>query len=1823
MKRAVFPLWLLLVALAGCEDLWGSRHNIGPSADAGACTKDIDALTDLLVHPQACVASEQCPMGSFCNPATGVCDWQCYADSDCGGAGSCSCRGLCSAGVDGGAEPADPTCPRNEALLADPATRSRACVFDEDCPYGARCDATSRVCTLDCLTSADCGVGDTGPMTCDCFGRCAVTGVDPPPDTGDALVLEISPANLPVLLDVAGLWASRRVDVSLRAEDEDTAEASVSTRVRAIAGDGLEVSCDDGASYLPACDLSAWTFGPVGSIYRATRAVRARPTLAQARWSLTLSTQAVSNSPQLVNFAPPAPAAPDDLIGPTPKPREGEYDGTVRFVGSGATATAEASSPDGFAIAVRAWKTTVGLDIYDRLGALAGGKLRVPTSGTLTLGWLAPQDDVLTTGRLAARVTPGSETHHAATGRLSGTFVLQVSFSPDGASANTYLHFAYDLRYVDKSEACGACPADTTCDVVLGICTAGPALGTAAPWEYNEIAGGAEQSSWAGRLSQLAGVTAGASAFAGFPGLYVVPDVYDATLGVASASLNTHLQVVAGGRLNSSHGQDAGYNLCKDDFHAYFTWLDAQTITIGAVDVSIAGILPAAGGEAVCSTLYDNPPGTPMPVWKNQYVPCVSPTKYTFPYDAGRLGQITAGPQVATCDKLYQNYNATTPYPSLSAFVNAKCSLLTERLRVKAGSSPTSYDEYNLHLCPYKEALLGPLTGVAEAERYLCMDTDVPGALPLTSRRLSTSSSDVLFTSGDVACAGGVVPHGVDLLTHQDRIAVGDALPVGSGAMLGTCLADLTAEAPPLLVSSWSAATTMAAWTDAFAARTCFSPAHYFPAVGALASAMSPNPAVNAAGDPRQARFFARLVQQWVLLHSYLAKEGTESEGLARVIESGVELDPAELALAAHTPSIETLLAAEERGWNLLLTEEQGQKLFGIPAALLLSPDYRPAGAASEPHHEQTVALPVTMLDGLALHLDLVTRHLEDVGLSSYGACYAGGSSTERDEALTRAGRALAYAMTVHGMAASLVEGALSACTTPECPSWWARWEQARTQLQAAADRLARAAARLADCKNPIGFEEGELPLYFGDVSGPSARAFAASDYLLNGWAIPAVAGARSSFEQARQAWLERRDSEIQQALADDDAERRREGVAAQYGQRLIDLCGLSGVESKDALALFTSGALTVENCFIDQTNPVCLLDAAQVYAWVTEADVKFELCYWNRLGYFGAGEELGTMASNWESATLVTVDPMVGPVAVSAGGEDRSLEVFYFTANWLRALQGENAGQAALASCATETIFDGAQHSLPTPAHGEPHIAERAACYRGQLGESLLAIAGAQQDIEISVSQWTTAENLYRNKVDYCLEVQADYGDVVALTAAHERQIDEWTVAKREAEEEASFWSDFGWTLGKWAACAGIAVGSGGAGAACLGVLAVDVLTKGAAKDELRSADDYADAITNAEREYQETLTLRREEAAVKACWHEADQLKAGIDTPVKVIERAMIDADLAAGRFTDLSRQAAQAVHEGPAAVAREEARAVPGIAFHYWLDERVERFEKDFEWARRLTYFAMRAVEYEFQQSLPLRDEVLAARHPDQLEDAIRTMQQAQISRTINSRRPEEAGLVLSLRDEVLRLAPQFPTQAGERAWSPAVRFQHRLWSPEYAVYDREGAYLGQGIPFTLTESGALQHRCAERLWQMTATIQGDLLDVGAPAAPVFVVKRNLFQSQWCDGHGDGDVYQSGSLKPASSLFQEDRGGLEAAAVPYTTAMLYPWFNISRSDFYRVAYAEGASTELAGRGIYGDYLLIFPWDGLLDQGFALDQVEDVLLRFDYVSVDDLTGL
>jgi hypothetical protein len=527
---------------------------------------------------------------------------------------------------------------------------------------------------------------------------------------------------------------------------------------------------------------------------------------------------------------------------------------------------------------------------------------------------------------------------------------------------------------------------------------------------------------------------------------------------------------------------------------------------------------------------------------------------------------------------------------------------------------------------------------------------------------------------------------------------------------------------------------------------------------------------------------------------------------------------------------------------------------------------------------------------------------------------------------------------------------------------------------------------------------------------------------------------------------------------------------------------------------------------------------------------------------------------------------------------------------------------------------------------------ADDPACMRGSLGEARLAVSAASKALGVEMRQSAKRELEWYQQIQTCAFVEQS----IAMT---QTAVDAYQAAAELAKERSG--GLFGDALDVFSTGIDtLAPGlddqlvdalngcrSGGSGCA-IGFVTSD----GGAREDLEFARVELDI----------ALEKGRSERELYGCWDEIQRRQRDwIFGKDAILLRAM-DLKQAWYRFDEQVREVDRQVQEGKAAIAREEGRTLPSVAHHYWVDEKVARFQRDFGRAKRFTYLAMRAVEYEFQQSLGLRTQILTASHPDDLVEALDILDAERATRSINSRRPAPGTEVLSLRSDILGIDDLYAPAAGERADSGSLRLQDMLTSPENAYYDENGEYLGQAIPFSVAESGALRYRCGERLWRVTATIQGDLTDVDEPRAQVYLLKRNVFKSQWCEGLGDDTPYQQGSTAGGSNLFTADATTVGRQGSEYTPALIYPWYNVRRSDFYRDDYTQGSSEELAGRGLYGEYVLLFPKYGMLeppadcaesnacgetgqttgcsDPFRDLRRIEDVLIRFDYYSVDDL---
>jgi hypothetical protein len=1147
----------------------------------------------------------------------------------------------------------------------------------------------------------------------------------------------------------------------------------------------------------------------------------------------------------------------------------------------------------------------------------------------------------------------------------------------------------------------------------------------------------------------------------------------------------------------------------------------------------------------------------------------------------------------------------------------------------------------------------GDERGPDEAISYLCYD---PGANP----RNDLAFGAPLPVSGDLQCSTGRIPRGVDAVYSGDRsAATGDS--VSTQEMFSSCINELRTAAP-LLSEAYSddVEGLRRRFADTFKDSDCFSAPNFYGSLGRITGGVS-----NDEEQRQRYLLVRRLVTQWLSVHGFLAKEGLQSSRIAIATSAADDLEPAEAAAARHAPSLEQLLAQMERGWNLVHDDRLSYHQVVTPTAQqsYWDNDYRPAGA---PDGDQKVPLPVTLLETAGLHLDVLVAYLRDAQHAAYDECRLAGISSIAAATRATASRTLRYALlaevkarqyyerTVHRYPVDLDEpGGFEAlegvCDSfgghmffaPLCfidgrlstdvePPWQARWDAAVVQYEAAMQRALTATTDLADCKSPLDLPERAVPLYFGDVSGNSSRFFAASDYLLNGWAKPAVEQASSALSAARGAWAQKRDSATQEVLTLQEADRRRERLASEYGQQVIDLCGLEGVPAKDVLSQFeglprdvagecyvkldaaecdqfvnhaTSGSISVSaapralatlslqessqapRCDDESEDTSCNPESTCGGGTTDDFSVKVQMCVFNDVWRLDPERTLTQhvkrAAEAYRSAEF-DFDDCAQISHVRAGGERVDVDEFSKTHGFVSYARLEQAS----AYCADEMA---GRYQKPYV----PDLTSHAACFRGQLGEEVLGLMGARQDIELARAEWADAQALYDISAKHCDRMEEWNISLETLTRDHEESMKDWEIARGLTDIAIQ-------AIGSYYT----ADVQGGIGVVRSSVGMV-----------------FANHIGAADRAYQRKMRAIERERGLYDCYAEGRKVKLRIDNAARAIERAITEADRHLVKFGSMQVALRNVIADGNAALVREQGRVVPPLAFHYWLDERIDRFHKDFQWAKSLTYLAMTAVEYEYQQSMGTRDDIMTAVHPDQLLDAIRQMEQTQISRTINGRRPEDAKVVRSLAQDILQLTALAPSRAGERTLTALQRFQQRLWSPAYAMYDADGVYIGQGIPFSLEPQGELIDACAERVWAVTATIQGDTLTEAEPSVPLTVLKRNHFTSQWCEGKDDGTGLQTSTVQPVSRLFHpEDRGGDEAEVSHFTSARVWPWFNVPRSEFYRDTYGEGASTEIAGQGLYGDYVLLFPANGLLREGFPLEKVEDVLLRFDYLSVDDL---
>ncbi|HEY3357942.1 MAG TPA: EB domain-containing protein [Polyangia bacterium] len=980
-----------------------------------------------------------------------------------------------------------------------------------------------------------------------------------------------------------------------------------------------------------------------------------------------------------------------------------------------------------------------------------------------------------------------------------------------------------------------------------------------------------------------------------------------------------------------------------------------------------------------------------------------------------------------------------------------------------------------------------------------------------------------------------------------------------------------------------------------------------------------------------------RLLQQWLQLHTFLAREAAQAS---------------DLSFGAPAPDPVPALAASLDGWHVVLHPKAAGRLMHWPAALLAAPDYRAGQTLVTLDSPQAIGVPVLMLEALTAQVEAATQLVVQTRL------------TVRPAVPGEVARTLRAVVAVAPLARLLYRRAAVAGDPP----WAPFWADAERRLAAAVAGLQGEWEGLEQGANPLGIEEADLPLYHSGADAADAidRFKAISSYLLApgggasdaGWATRAVADALTSAAAAQGEWEQLLQRRVQLTLGEQDRADRLTQIRQNYGEKLLTLCGekmlptpVAAVDVLEALAQHPE--VSAFNCFLDQQDAACRFDEAELRAALTADDLAYRMCVLGGLQqqFDGKVQFKQDFANDFvaQARDLVGAGATVGKL-----GQAATLGLYQMGAGIVAAIQDEDYDLDDIATDVALTVRTRNPNDLlqaetlcraafPQAVPMNQRVAglassplDRPDCYHGSMGELALAVRAAAKDVAVATARFQELTDKYTIALDHCL----------AQESALSQQQEVLDAAGRITEKVARLQPVADGISSLLDGAIGCCTGSG-----------IDTIT-GCVQSGLTYAKGTVFAQVNQVLSTAEVTALSRQflagiqdQLTNALCFNDAQMHLVGADTQARQIERSRLDLSLAMLKLRNAQDTVPRLVAEGQRRVAAEG--PVTSLVNDTWKDlwdvgvststGAVEQARRDLHVARRATYLAVRAVEYEWQMSLNARVDVLRATGPAELDAVLTSLRTALAPNNIAGQVPKNANVVLSLKEHVLQLASMTAWPAGEKTWTDTERLRYLLTSPRLAHHDDGGAYLGQLVPFSIAPLGVLGlgrsggiplltgSDCAERIWKVNLVLQGEgIVDGAASKTRVDLLQRNVFGSQWCTDPGAGvSALQSLSARPSRNLFQDPvwgrvtgsgGGAATAEADKFLRASVDAYHNVARADFETAAYEQGASMELAARGLYGDFALFFSKDLLAVDGHGglhLEQLDDVLIRFDYVSV------
>jgi len=1604
-------------------------------------------------------------------------------------------------------------CVRNEAVLRAPEPAS--CATDAGCPCGSFCDPVEHRCTFECMVPPA-NIDESCPtgQQCDDRGQCVTPGSTP---ASLAPVLAVTPP----VLEVAPAAASPQqlsVKLSVNASSGTAVTQAQSTVVRVVASDDIEVSCD-ATTFGHECQLTAWTFAWNGTRSIATKPMWARttPSNTDGHGQVTLFVQSTETT-----LVVPAASAAASLV-------EGSYVGVAASPGVSTGVPVEVRAHGGFLV-VRDPSQIIAPDGALLLDLLTDAA-QVPTARRTV--WLrSPGSDPNAT-LVGEYKASGLVTFDPATGALSAGFTITLPGPQSGPTTDAWtLQLQRTGDYQVECSSSSDCATGNECPSSLGVCVPTAVVTPPTAAVANQLAD-ARSLTWWNAIVGLLGTsdtTPDGSAFATsgadlIETLLCTTDDTDAGAGRIGPR-----QVKLG-----SDPSRSGDLRCVNNGGSATSVPGAVGLVTYADRVGPLGSLALLGtclqdlARAPAGFANDFATGTGQCANLARFVPALRLLatgelgKHTKINDRRTRGLFVRLLQqwsqlhgfiasTGLSEREYDDAVAATPAEARQGLVSLLDvidagwaglldSHIAPAVATAAALGPTDTDSTDDYREAKKPVVYWPFNGNSNPQR------DIVRGLDLT-QRLSNSN-----TACQILTTRNSINHGYNCPGFRATLPA-DAPSIGGNKDLSVSMyiQTPTDEFPPYFGGTLFQTETLAAVNELADRQMTLTLVH--PTADGGTEYVGFDWVYGFAGtsvaivrDTQAMTYTVYIYEAWktnpqvqVFTQRYYHEVGGVLPGTAerriQLMNGWSNFFYDRRAQIGQFPRNQSFagIVDDFAIFDSKLSKREFTRFASARKAFDNHTDTYPEPITLTAHGTQEINVSVgaSLLETQAAHLDVVTRFAQHMTYESQAAC-------EGEDAAARANLEAGIARAGQAVRQSFVIENLARTDTST------RANDARKLLQAKRSTIARTLQRLRSCANPYGMAEGEVPLYFGEVTGETGAFFAASDHLL-GLAEPRAQAASNALLEVQGRWDQARQSQIQELQNDTARAIRVEEVESRFVDQLKRLCGTPDT-TEQILQQLHDGTFSVDTCFVKPTTQ-CL--AAHTGGPITDADPT---CYRGVLG-----------------------------------------------AQLMGMREAYHAQQAAYQA------------------------------WQAAVGNS----DGAERQCVLMEMDAFGCSALDRHELEG-VECPPNYQGTIELVTEFNRYV-------ADREEEGGWFNALVTTVSTVAQVA-TAVATTGPGAGFLL----------AAKNSLGLLGPEMDrSMAQRKRQHELVLQKRAAEAAIRACWTEADQYERAIASAEESSLRAKDAMQTSIINFENALAETREVALEAPIVIQRELTRPSIPIAFHYWLPEKISTYRFLLESARRYAYVALRATEYDSQESYtapqigkPSRAAVLGAWRPDALLQQLSLMRDATNDRRTGNGRPSADHLVLDVAKDIFGL-------------SSAESLADNLEANARPVYSRNGEYLGQGVRFTFLPAAAADvpsWRCAERL------MRANVAAVGFDGAlRVKLLKRTVFGSRRC---ADNTI-QVATLQPTNNLLVAS-GDPQTYVEPLSNSVAdidVVNLNIAGNvDAFHYAdeFADGASTELAGQGLYGDYVLLFTAPSL-SAGLTLSDLEELYVRFDFVSVDNL---